>query len=145
MILIFSTFSLAQTARIKGVILDEFNLPVENVTIKSGEKWTVSDKTGFYLLEIPANQENTVVLSHISFKKTTVKVLLLPNEDYEFNPVLNSKVEEIGGVTLIGSSNKKRVEGITTIDPIVIRKIPEQMLVLKTLLKPYQVFILITN
>ena len=31
----------AQTARIKGVILDEFNNPIENVTVNVGEKGTV--------------------------------------------------------------------------------------------------------
>jgi hypothetical protein len=31
----FGFSSLAQTARVKGVILDEFNLPIENVTVKS--------------------------------------------------------------------------------------------------------------
>jgi cyclase len=36
---------------------------------------------------------------------------------------MNSKVEEFGEVFVVGSS-KKRIEGVTTIDPVVIRKIP---------------------
>jgi hypothetical protein len=48
---------------------------------------------------------------------------LKPNEDFELNPVLNSKVEEIGEVVLVGNS-KKRIEGVTSIDPVIIRKIP---------------------
>src|SRR5690606_20126560 len=52
-----------------------------------------------------------------------IKVNLKPNEDFELNPVLSSKIEQIGEVTVIGA-NKKRIEGITTIDPVIIRKIP---------------------
>lgn len=120
---LFTTFAFAQTARIKGVILDEFNQPVENVTVSIGNKGTVTNKNGFYSLDVPANQKVTVTFSHVTYKRVTVNVELRPNEDYEFNPVLNTNVEQIGAVVVMGSS-KKRVEGITTIDPVVIRKIP---------------------
>jgi hypothetical protein len=119
----FGFSSLAQTARVKGVILDEFNLPIENVTVKVGDKGTVTNANGFYFLEIPANTKVTLTFSHVSFKKTVVEVTLKPNEDYELNPVLSSKVEQIGEVTVTGA-NKKRVEGITAIDPVIIRRIP---------------------
>lgn len=119
----FSFFSHAQTARVKGVILDEFNSPIENVTVRVGDKGTVTNANGFYLLEIPANSKVSVTFSHISFKKTSVAITLKPNEDFELNPVLSSKVEQIGEVTVTGA-NKKRVEGITAIDPIIIRRIP---------------------
>lgn len=113
----------AQTARIKGVLLDEFNNPIENVTVRAGELGTVSDVTGFYILEIPANEKVTVVFTHVTFKKTEVSIQLKSNEDYEFNPVLNSNVVQIGEVVVAGNS-KKRIEGVTTISPVVIRKIP---------------------
>ncbi|KIX22277.1 TonB-dependent receptor [Flavobacterium sp. 316] len=119
----FEQFIVAQTARIKGVILDEFNAPVENVSIKVGETGTVSNKNGFYLLEVPANKEITIVFSHVTFKNTVITVTLKSNEDFELNPVLNARVTQIGEVVVTGN-NKKRVEGITTIDPVIIRKIP---------------------
>lgn len=119
----FEQFIVAQTARIKGVILDEFNAPIENVSIKVGETGTVSNKNGFYLLEVPANKEITIVFSHVTFKNTVITVTLKSNEDFELNPVLNAKVTQIGEVVVTGN-NKKRVEGITTIDPVIIRKIP---------------------
>jgi hypothetical protein len=119
----FSFFSHAQTARVKGVILDEFNSPIENVTVRVGDKGTVTNANGFYLLEIPANSKVSVAFSHISFKKTSVAITLKPNEDFELNPILSSKVEQIGEVTVTGA-NKKRVEGITAIDPVIIRRIP---------------------
>ena len=119
----FGFSSLAQTARVKGVILDEFNSPIENVTVRVGDKGTVSNANGFYALEIPANTKVSLTFSHIAFKKITIEISLKSNEDYELNPVLSSKIEQIGEVTVIGA-NKKRIEGITTIDPVIIRKIP---------------------
>ncbi len=120
---IISLSSFAQTARVKGVILDEFNVPVENVSVKVGEKGTVTNSNGFYLLDVPSNKKITIVFSHISFKNSVVTLELKPNEDFEFNPVMNANVQEIGEVTVSGTS-KKRVEGVTTIDPVIIRKIP---------------------
>ena len=128
-IVLFLVFSLvsvvavAQKARVKGVILDENNNPVENVSISAEDLGTVTNSNGFYQLEIPANKKVTLVFSHVSFKNYKLVLELKPNEDYELNPVLNSKVEEIGEVVLVGN-NKKRIEGVTTIDPVVIRKIP---------------------
>lgn len=119
----FEQFLLAQTARIKGVILDEFNNPIENVTVNVGENGTVTNKNGFYSLEVPANKEITIVFSHVSFKSATIVTTLKKNEDFEFYPVLNARVTQIGAVTVTGSS-KKRVEGVTSIDPVVIKRIP---------------------
>jgi len=68
----------AQKARVKGVILDEFNNPVENVTVKVDDKGTVSNENGFYLLEIDANKKVTITFSHISLKKITIIINLKP-------------------------------------------------------------------
>lgn len=115
--------SYAQTARVKGVILDEFNTPVENVTIKVEDKGTVTNANGFYLLDVPANKKITLIFSHISFKNTSISIKLEPNQDFELNPVLNTKTEQIGEVTVVGTS-KSRIEGVVTIDPVIIRRIP---------------------
>lgn len=117
----FTTF--AQTARVKGVILDEFNTPIENVSVRVGDKGTVTNANGFYLLDVPSNKKITIIFSHISFKNSVVTLELNANEDFEFNPVMNANVQEIGEVIVSGTS-KKRIEGVTTIDPVVIRKIP---------------------
>ncbi|VXC36030.1 TonB-dependent receptor [Flavobacterium sp. 9AF] len=116
-------FLLAQTARIKGVILDEFNTPIENVTVSVEDKGTETNKNGFYSLEVPAGKEITIVFSHVSFKSATIITTLKKNEDFEFYPVLNDRVNQIGPVTVTGTS-KKRVEGVTSIDPVIIRTIP---------------------
>jgi hypothetical protein len=126
LVFLFSCFgfvAFAQSARIKGVILDKNNQPVSNVNVSCQGKGTQSNANGFYVLTVLANQKSVVLFSHISLKKATVVVTLKPNEEYEFNLVMNDKEEQMGEV-LITVNNKKRVQGITTIDPVLIRKIP---------------------
>jgi CarboxypepD_reg-like domain/TonB-dependent Receptor Plug Domain len=121
--LFFGFFSFAQTARVKGVILDETSNPVENVNISSAFKNTITNETGFYELTIPASRKVSLVFTHTSLKKVTVNVELKPNEDYELNIVMNDKAEGLGEV-IVTSNNRKRIQGITVIEPEVIRKIP---------------------
>ncbi|WP_445737830.1 carboxypeptidase-like regulatory domain-containing protein [Mariniflexile sp.] len=113
----------SQTATIKGIILDENNLPIINVNIKAETKGTVTNANGFYLLEIPANQDVSVEFTHILHKKI-VSVFNLKNaEDYEFNPVMSTSVEQIATV-IVTNKRQKEVEGIITLKPETIRKIP---------------------
>lgn len=131
---LFLGFSLtAQTARIKGVILDENNKPIEDVEVSQGKNATNSDETGFYILTVPANKKITVVFSHVANKSSSVDIELKPNEDYEFNPVLSQKVEQIGAVIIV--DNRKRVEGIINLEPATIRKTPGANAGVENLLK----------
>ncbi|WP_396178925.1 carboxypeptidase-like regulatory domain-containing protein [Flavobacterium sp.] len=124
-LLIFCSFSTiyGQTARLKGVILDEKNQPVRDVVISASNKTTTSDATGFYVLEVSANKPVTVVFSHVSFKKITLIQTFSSNEDFEFNPVMNDVAEQMQEVT-ITKNKRDRIEGIANIDPATIRKIP---------------------
>jgi hypothetical protein len=115
--------SFAQKARVKGVILDELKNPVERVTVTALDKITFTNENGFYTIEVPANQKVSLVFSHQSFKKSTISIELKPNEDFELNPVMSAKIEQMGEL-VITSDSKKRIEGLTTIDPVIIRMIP---------------------
>ncbi|HRA71416.1 MAG TPA: TonB-dependent receptor, partial [Flavobacterium sp.] len=119
----FGFFASAQSARIKGVILDKNNQPVSNVNVSSQGIGTRSNANGFYILTVPANQKVVVVFSHISLKKATVAITLKTDEDYEFNLVMNDQDEQMGEV-IITVNNKKRVQGVTVLEPEMIRKIP---------------------
>ena len=123
MFLFVGSIVFAQNARVKGIILDENNNPVENVNIAYGTKSTVTNSNGFYTLTVPANKKITLVFTHVSLKKTTALLELKPNEDFEFNVTMNEKAEQMGEV-IITANNRKRVQGITTIEPEVIRRIP---------------------
>ncbi|WP_395045839.1 carboxypeptidase-like regulatory domain-containing protein [Flavobacterium sp.] len=123
LLFIFTLFSFAQTARVKGIILDENNQPVEGVNVIFQENKTTTNTNGFYSLTIPSNVKSNLKFSHISLKAAVVSLELKPNEDYEFNIILNNNVEQIGEV-IITNNSRKRVEGIITISPKAVRLIP---------------------
>lgn len=118
---LLATVVFAQKATIKGIILDEFNEPVSGANITYNNTGTISDLYGFYILEIPSKQNIVLTYSHLSHKRVQITVNLSPNEDFEFNPVLKTSVEQISEVVISGRENR-RVEGVTSITPELIRK-----------------------
>jgi hypothetical protein len=104
-LLCFSAF--AQTARVKGVILDESGQPVPSVNIVAGNNTTITDSNGFYALTIPANHEVTIVFTHTTLKKVTVKFNLKPNEDREFYPVMLLNAEQLPTVVISKGARKR--------------------------------------
>ena len=127
-ILVFFIFSVnslifAQSATVKGVILDKKNQAVENVNVSCQGVGVQSNANGFYSLSVPANRKVGVVFSHISLKKATVTLTLKSNEEYEFNLVMSEQEEQMGEIVIQGN-NKKRIQGITSIEPEIIRRIP---------------------
>ncbi|MDZ4330256.1 MAG: Plug domain-containing protein, partial [Flavobacterium sp.] len=56
-------------------------------------------------------------------KKITITFSLDSNEQKEFNPVMSDQEEQMGEV-IVTSNNRKLIQGISTIEPEVIRKIP---------------------
>ncbi len=118
---LIATLAVAQKATIRGVILDETNSPLAGVNVTYEDNGTISDFDGYYLLEIPSNQEVSVTFSHVGHKPAKLRFNLSPNEDYELNPVLKVDVEQIPEVVISGRENK-RIEGLVNIQPEVIRK-----------------------
>lgn len=114
---------MAQTATVRGVILDENTLPVSDVNIVLGDLGTKSNVNGFYRIDIPAGEKITLSFSHISYKSIVLELQLQSGETYEFNPVMRINVEQVGEVVLT-SKRQKAVEGIQTISPKAIRRIP---------------------
>ncbi|NNK83816.1 MAG: TonB-dependent receptor plug domain-containing protein [Flavobacteriaceae bacterium] len=120
--LLVSLIVFAQKATLKGIILDNNNTPIENVNIKVGNDGTVSNENGFYLLKIPANSEVKVEFTHINYKKVSATFNLKNGAEFEFNPIMNLEVEQIALVVIKGDQ-RKRVEGITSLEPAMIRTI----------------------
>ena len=114
----------AQTATITGIVFDENNNPLSEVNIVSPISGTATDLSGFFILQVVAEQENRIVFSHIGHKAVVLENLILKtNEIYEFNPVLDAKITQIDGVT-ISATGEKKVDGITSISPSIVRQIP---------------------
>ncbi|WP_051877792.1 TonB-dependent receptor, partial [Flavobacterium gilvum] len=115
--------SFAQTAIVKGVVLNEKNLPAEGVNVTCLTAITKTDEQGFYQISIPANQDVTVVFTHVSLKKVSLKVSLSPNEVFVFNMNMSDYEEQMGEV-VVNSTNKKAVQGIVTFEAKDIRFVP---------------------
>nr|WP_199002095.1 carboxypeptidase-like regulatory domain-containing protein [Flavobacterium sp. ASV13] len=118
-----SYLSFAQNAHVKGVILDNENRPVSNVNISSAKNSTQSDSNGYFEIDVLSNKKASVIFTHISLKMISLTVSLKPNEIFVFNPVMSNSEEQMGEV-FVSSKNKKRVQGITTVDVATIKKIP---------------------
>ncbi|GAA0744113.1 TonB-dependent receptor [Gaetbulibacter jejuensis] len=112
----------SQNATIRGVILDENDTPIYDVNIKAGDLGTATNINGFYELKIPANQDVTIVFTHLSHKPITQTFNLKSGQELEFNPVMKVDVEQIG-VVVINTNTRQSVTGVTTIAPEMIRTI----------------------
>ncbi len=131
---LISLSSLSQTAVLKGVILGEDNFPIQGANITYNALGVQSDENGVYQLNIPANQDINITISHIGLKDMQFKINLEENQEYELNPVLKTDVEQISEVVISGRE-KKIVEGITTLDPETIRNTPSANAGVEGLLK----------
>jgi len=128
----FTAYS--QTAKIQGVILDENSVPVSEVNVTAGINSTKTDATGFYMISVPANQKIDIVFTHVTLKKNTATVELKPYEIFELNIVMNDKAESLGTVT-VTADRRKRIEGLVTLEPATIRRIPGANAGVENLLK----------
>jgi hypothetical protein len=116
--------SLAQTATITGIVLDEDNTPLSDVNITAGAFGTATDVNGFYVLTLIADTETRVIYSHLGHKDLILEGLLLTsNETFELSPVLKTDVVQVSGVT-VTPRGRKEVTGVTSISPEQLLKIP---------------------
>lgn len=130
-----SCAAFAQTATIRGIILDENNVPVPEATVTYGvAEGTLTTLNGVYVLEIPANEEIVVTYSFVGFKNISQPFNLKPNAEIEFNPVFKTDVAQLGTV-VITATTRQRVEGVTTLSPETIRQIPGANAGVENLLK----------
>lgn len=124
----------AQTATIKGIVLDESKNPIPEANIAYSASGTKTDFNGVYILDIPANQDIQITISHITLKSVVFTINLKENQEYEFNPVLKTNIEQISEVVISGRE-RKTVQGITVLDPETIRLTPSANAGVEGLLK----------
>ncbi|RLJ69094.1 TonB-dependent receptor-like protein [Lacinutrix venerupis] len=134
LVLLLPLYTLAQTAIVNGVILDDSNFPLQAVNVKTRTDGTATNDTGFYEITIPSNTDVTLVYSHVSHKNVTITVNLKNGEVFEFNPVLKTDVDQIETIVLNGKK-RKDVQGIVNIDPKTLIKIPGAQAGVENLLK----------
>ncbi len=121
LLLIGGSSLFGQKATIRGIVFDENNQPIVGTNILFNETGVISDLNGFYMAEIPVNQDVKVTYSHVGYKPASIVLNLSPNENFEYNPVLSTTIEQIETVVISGRENR-RVEGVTSLSPEVVRK-----------------------
>lgn len=124
----------AQTATIRGVVLDENNTPVLGTSVSFNADGTTTNENGFYLIRIPTDQDITVNFTYLGLKKVTQTFNLKANANIEFNPILKTDVEQLSTV-VINSNSRQREQGIVTISPEAIRNTPGAQAGVENLLK----------
>ncbi|MCB0399184.1 MAG: TonB-dependent receptor [Winogradskyella sp.] len=121
--LLFSALSFSQSAIIRGVILDEANLPIENVNIKASTgEGTATNTNGFYELRIPSDVEVTIEFTHLGHKRVTQKFNLKNGQELEYNPVMKVEAEQFAEV-VITTNTRQNEDGVVTISPRTLRTI----------------------
>lgn len=118
-----STVAFSQTAQIKGVVLNERNMPVKNVLVQAQNKHTHTNETGFYFLEVTPAQNISIQFQAESYHPVTYIESLAENQSFELNIRLNEASEQLQEV-IIDKNLRQRFEGTTVISPDVIRRIP---------------------
>ena len=121
-LLILPAIAIGQSATLRGIVLNERNEPLEGVNVISETNGTTTNINGFYSLKIPANTNLKIRFSHLNYKFLEAPFNLKNGEELEFNPVLKTNYEQIETV-VITSTKRKKLEGITTISPQIIRTI----------------------
>ncbi|NQY05616.1 MAG: carboxypeptidase-like regulatory domain-containing protein, partial [Flavobacteriaceae bacterium] len=120
---LLSTIVFAQESYISGVLLDENNNPIPNVSITANGKGTVSKDNGSYSLEIPTGQKVEVIFSALGFEDT--KATFDVDEPQVINYSINMKVDEITIGTVTVRGNTRKDDGtILTIPLKVITNLP---------------------
>ena len=115
---------MAQTANITGIVLDEENAPLADVNIRVNDRGTTTDANGFYLLEIVADTELTLVFSHLGHQDVVLENLILTtNETFVFNPVMKADVLQIDEV-VVTPTGQKEWQGILSVSPKSVARIP---------------------
>lgn len=124
LVFLILSLSIYSQTRIEGRVLDADSKPVEaaTVSVQGKGKGSVTDKKGKYSLEVPANEEVEIVITHISFQAQTYKITLEEGEkrklDFKMKPTdINIKEVEI-------QVEKDRDNTMESLDPKDIKQIP---------------------
>ncbi|MDR2222985.1 MAG: TonB-dependent receptor plug domain-containing protein [Flavobacteriaceae bacterium] len=135
--IVYCCFSLnmwGQNAQIKGVILDKFDVPIPQVKVSVAQHNTLTDKNGFYLLEIVNTEEEIKIFYNKSnYIEATVSTTLVPNQVKEINLLLLPQQSQLDEIFI-----QKGYENLTSaivIPSTILRQIPGANAGVENLLK----------
>ncbi len=121
----FPVFLFSQSEGLfKGKIIDENKKGIEgaNVSVEGIQGGTISDKRGEFSLDVPAEKEITISITHLSYESKQYKLFFKKNEIKSFKINLKSAQYDLNTVEI--EEEKNRDNTMETIDPKDIKYIP---------------------
>ena len=134
--LVFGVTGLAQEkASLYGYLKNEKGKAVEyaNIALKDYKTGTSGSFDGYYLIEVPAGVELTILFSCIGYEKDSIQIKLQAGEKRKLDFTLKSRKEWLKTVTI--RDEHERAKNITRIDPKIISIIPNTGGSFETVLK----------
>ncbi len=114
----FCLLSKAQEATIFGRVTDIKGTPIYEANVTYGTNGTFTNKDGTYELNIPADKEVAIEITHVQHKTEVIRVNLKPSQRLEQNVVLIEGKTVLNPVQLVDESD--RFTTITKLDPAEI-------------------------
>ena len=129
--------ALAQKAEVYGKVVDSTGSSIESVTIiVNGEaEGVISDRYGRYKIEIPANQDVTLVFSFIGYQTIQRNFNLKTGERVEYNPSLKESSYKLGPVNIEDKTTLRTP--MERLDPKDLETMPNPSGNLEALLKTF--------
>lgn len=122
LMVIFWGTTAGQQAVVRGVVTDENQLPLPNVSVTLASTGTTTNENGFYSISLPSQTKHNLTFSHIGHKPATVQMMLKPGEIFELNPVLSTEIDQFGEV-IVRANAQAKIKGLVTLTPSTIRNI----------------------
>ena len=119
---LFSSFIYGQTATVKGIVLNEESIPIENVSVSYGSKGTTTNALGEYSLIVPSGKSISILFSHISYNNYSKRIRVPKGKTLQFSPKLQIRTEKIEEVII--KDERDKAEGITKIKKETIKILP---------------------
>lgn len=118
----FINLAIAQTAVIKGKVMDSEGNGIENVSVTYLNSGTTTNETGEYSLSIPSEIKIEINFRHISYEKYSKNVRISNGKTLQFSPKLKIKMEDIDEVII--KDERATAEGIIKIKEETIKNLP---------------------
>ena len=108
MVLLVVSLFAQETAIIKGIVVDQDDIPIElvNIVVKSEGIGTSTSKDGLYQLEVPAGKKLKLVFSELTHNTFTQEIELDPDQTEVIKVKMATKLIDLPGVTIEDRSER---------------------------------------
>ncbi|MDP4208827.1 MAG: TonB-dependent receptor [Bacteroidota bacterium] len=139
LVFLYSTSVFAQNKTIKGVVVDEKQMPVPGATVmlKGNKSGSITNTNGEFLLNVPSGKNQTLVVSFIGMKTQEVNLTGSDNITIvlkESNVVLDDvvvvgygkqkKESVVGSITQTSSKELERAGGVSSLGAALTGNLP---------------------